>query len=71
MPTNVLDKDTPRGKGPKAFLNLKARENKSLEDSQAKLGEYMKETDLATKEEKALWDAADDAMTEKEGSLRW
>ena len=71
MPTNVLEKDTPRGKGPKAFFESKHPDNKNSDDSPTKMGEYMNEADLATKEEEALWDAANEAMTEKEGSLRW
>ncbi|NKB80695.1 MAG: hypothetical protein GKS05_05120 [Nitrospirales bacterium] len=65
MPVNALRKDQPRPTRP-------APRTTRVEGAAPPLSEAaQQEADLANQEQEALWEAADNAMTQQDGSLRW
>ena len=67
MPINALRKEHPRASrpAPRAAFDKETASTTPLSE------EAQREAELAIQEQEALWDAADNAMTQQEGSLRW
>ena len=69
MPTNVLQKDSPRGKGPKPSETV----SETLKEKPAGEEEKLKESDLAAQEIQALWESEEIGITNwsEQGSQRY
>ena len=69
MPTNVLPKDFPRGKGPKPSEAV----SDTLQEKPVGEEEKLKESDLAAQEIQALWESEEIGITNwsEQGSQRY
>jgi hypothetical protein len=64
MPTNVLTKDTPRGRGPEPSQILSQKQEEEMVEGEEKL----KESDLAAQETQALWESQEIGNTSWSGA---
>ena len=64
MPTNVLTKDSPRGRGPEPNQAFGQTQEKQLASGE----EALKESDLAVQETQALWESQEVGNTSWSGS---
>lgn len=64
MPTNVLTKETPRGRGPEPSQTFNERQKEILVEGEEKL----KESDLADQETQALWESQEIGNTSWSGA---
>jgi hypothetical protein len=66
MPTNVLPKDTPRGRGPEPKQAFGEKQEELLAEGEEALKE--KESDLADLETQALWESQEIGNTSWSGA---
>jgi len=64
MPINVLQKNTPRGRGPEASQTLSEKQEEEMVEGEEKL----KESDLAAQETQALWESQEIGNTSWSGA---
>jgi hypothetical protein len=64
MPINVLQKNTPRGRGPEPSQVVGEKQEDELTDGE----EQLKESDLADQETQALWESQEIGNTSWSGA---
>ncbi len=64
MPTNVLPKDSPRGRGPEPKQAFGEKQEEQLTEGE----ENLKESDLADQETQALWESQEIGNTSWSGA---
>lgn len=65
MPTNVLKKDSPRGRGPEPNQAFGQKQEEQLADGEEAL---LKESDLANLETQSLWESQEIGNTSWSGA---
>jgi hypothetical protein len=64
MPTNILQKNTPRGRGPEPSQVVGEKQEDELTEGE----EQLKESDLADQETQALWESQEIGNTSWSGA---